>query len=108
MLKANFVSKYLKAWNRILSIKYNIKIYNYVEVLMAILEVSPSRAEGAPMASSWTVGSQGAPRTQALWWQQGRDNHPASMSLETCQRANDVTLGTATHKGLFSGELSTI
>lgn len=27
------------------------------------------------------------------------------MSLETCQRANDVTLETATHKELFSGVL---
>lgn len=30
------------------------------------------------------------------------------MSLETCQRANDVTLETATHKELFSGVLSFI
>lgn len=30
------------------------------------------------------------------------------MSLETCQRANDVTLETATHKELFSGMLSFI
>lgn len=75
---------------------------------MAIPEVSPSRAEGAPVASSWTVDSQGALQTLALWWRQDRDNHPASMSLETCQRANDVTLETATHKELFSGVLSFI
>lgn len=30
------------------------------------------------------------------------------MSLETCQRAKDVTLETATHKELFSGVLSFI
>lgn len=30
------------------------------------------------------------------------------MSLETCQRANDVTLETETHKELFSGVLSFI
>lgn len=75
---------------------------------MAIPEVSPSRAEGAPVASSWTVDSQVALQTLALWWRQDRDNHPASMSLETCQRANDVTLETATHKELFSGVLSFI
>lgn len=56
MLKGNFVSKYCKI--KIKSVLINVSnitlkyIYNSVEVLMAIPEVSPSRAEGAPVASS--------------------------------------------------------
>lgn len=35
-----------------LCIKYNIEIYNSVEVLMVIPEASPSRVEGTPVALS--------------------------------------------------------
>lgn len=56
MLKGNFVSKYCKI--KIKSVLINVSnitlkyIYNSVEVLMATPEVSPSRAEGVPVASS--------------------------------------------------------